>query len=478
MKKTLLFIAAAIISAAASAKVSLPHILSDNMVLQQKTNAALWGTAKAGTKVTITPSWSGEAVTVKAGRDGKWSTTVSTPEAGGPYTIEFNDGEALTLKNVFSGEVWFCSGQSNMSMRLTGNPGQPIKDNEKYIMSAKPSVPIRIFSIPRKTSFAPEADCNGSWKVNSPENAASSYAIAYLFAREIQETIDVPVGIICSAWGGSAIEAWLNKETLLEKFPAKNIAHLTSGVEPKDKYPRAGAMLFNGMVAPAAPFTFKGIVWYQGEANRSNHNEYAALQTAYVEMMRKVFNVPEAYFYCVQIAPYNYNGAEKTLSGYLQEAQLKSVLSMKNAGIATTVDVGEPKCIHPSAKVAVSHRLAMLALTECYGMKGIVAKAPVYTSMKVENGNAILSFNTYGSAICSRDLPLEGFEAAGADKVFHKAEARVNGKNTSEVIVKCKEVPEIVAVRYCFHNYAPGFVTNNFGVPLGPFRTDDWPCED
>ncbi|MBQ9548114.1 MAG: sialate O-acetylesterase [Bacteroidales bacterium] len=467
MKRILLSLSLALLAFTAGAAVKLPAIISDNMVLQRETQVALWGTAD-GKTVSVTPSWSGTPVSAKVGRDGSWSLRLDTPKAGGPYEISFSDGSAtLSVKNILIGEVWLCSGQSNMSMPMSGFAGQPIEGALEVILDANPQVPVRMCMVGRKASLSPEKDCKLSWKENTPEAASRQGAVSYLFALRLQKVLGVPVGVINTSWGGSYMETWISKEAFAKDWPDVKIPQAVSEKSPHHQ----ATLLFNGMVAPLIPFTFKGIVWYQGESNRPRAKDYARLTATYVEMMRTLWNAPEMPFYAVQIAPYNYSNPQGPV--FLMEAQEKADEAIPHTGLARTLDIGDFYTIHPPRKREVADRLAALALSHDYGLKGIAADAPVFKAMKVDGAKITLSFDLKGSNLGPVNKPLEGFEVAGEDKVFHPAEAKVSG-NKKGVVVVCKEVEKPVAVRYAFHNYAQASLFNDFGIPVGPFRSDDW----
>ena len=458
----------------AGAKVTLPSFFSDNMVLQQNCDAAIWGWTDSGKKVTITTTWSKEKVSVKPDADGKWSARIRTAGAGGPYSITVSDGEKTTIGNVLLGEVWFCSGQSNMEMPVRGFNAQPVKGSAEFIMGADPDTPIRMCTIDRKPSLKPLEECTGSWKENTPEAVAATSAAAYFFAVRLQKVLGIPVGILISEWGGSTIQTWIPREVLSSKFPGEFDLAFLDGDQMPQMHMHTPCTLFNGQVAPLVPFTFKGMLWYQGESNRGGAEQYIRLQKEYVAAMRELFQNPDAPFYFVQIAPYNYSDPDGWTSGYFCEAQEKSLDVIPHSGMVTTLDIGEYATIHPSRKQEIGYRLAALALVNDYGLKGFNPVAPRLESVRFENGEAILTFNTGDQMGLSPGfVELKGFEVAGADKVFHPAVGIITGWN-NQVVVKCPEVAEPAAVRYCFRNWCEGTLFNNYGIPAGPFRTDDW----
>ena len=471
-----------------SAKVGLPSVICDNMVLQQQTDAALWGTATPGKTVTISPSWAKKKIRVKADQEtGKWMTKVSTPKAGGPYSIDFSDGETLTVSNVLIGEVWFCSGQSNMYMRMSGYPSSPTEGASEAVYSAKATTPVRIFEPPCRMTANPEYECGGKWEENTPDVVVRSSALAWFFATYLQSVLDVPVGVIVSSYGGSSIESWIDRPTLEKDFPGEFNLSALDAQDPKFDVLTPCA-LYNGQVAALEPYTFKGMLWYQGCTNRDRAEQYTRLQTTYVSMMREKFHNPDAGFYFVQLSPFWCNDPEGFKTGYFLEAQEKTLETIPHSGMVTTTDLGIFDNIHPVDKKTPAVRLAYLVLQNDYGIKPFDATAPTYDHMVINDkpvvrgkattpGKSItLFFKTYNSGMADcvgpRGEDLEGFEIAGADRVFHKAHAMANwGK---DVLVWSEEVSEPVAVRYAFRNWGPGNLKSNFGIPAVPFRTDDW----
>lgn len=478
MKKSVLIASAILfLCSVLDAKVTLPSVLSDNMVLQQDTEVALWGKAAPGRKVTIKVGWSkGKTVVTADPETGKWLARVATPKASPEapaYDITISDGEALTLHDVLIGEVWFCSGQSNMEMPLKGYDSQPAKGSTAFILRAGESRPLRICNIVRRSSITPLEESEGSWKLHSPESAANTSATAYYFAEALQAAIGIPMGIIVSSWGGSSIETWMSREVIEKEFPEYNIDYLDGKSEVTHKYHNP-CLLYNGQVNPIVPYTIKGMIWYQGETNLHHPDKYIRLQEAYVRMMRTLFNVPDAPFYFVQIAPYPYGKPNGWERGYFVEGQQKSLAVIPHSGMAVTCDVGEYGTIHPCNKEAVGQRLALLALSHDYGKGVIAADAPTYKSMVVEDGKILVKFNVDGLNLNPMGADIAGFEIAGEDKEFHKAKARLSDKDHSVIVVSSPDVPQPVAVRYCFRNWCNGGLYNNFGIPAASFRTDDW----
>ena len=469
MKRILSLILLSLATLSLDAKVTLPTIFSDNMVLQQKADVAFWGKA-TGKRVTITASWVKGKTVVTPDADGKWFVRIPTPSAGGPFELTFNDGEKTALHNVLVGEVWFCSGQSNMVMSMRGFIGQPVENAAEYILSAREEIPIRLCDIPNRQSSVPlpSDSLKTEWKLNTPDVVLRYSATAYFFARSLQEQLRVPVGVITADWGGVTIETWMSKEVIDREFPGE-----FDHVVPEVAYPKTPAVLYNAMVAPIVPFTFKGIIWYQGEENRLRPEQYSRLQPAYVRMMRELFQNPDAPFYFVQIAPYAYDGNPSLFtSGYFFEAQQKTLSTIPHSGMVATLDLGSYSSIHPPKKLEVGRRLASLALYNDYGYKVLNPNAPSYKSVAFEGPEAVITVeNVEWMGLFPGDVAVGVFEVAGADRVFHPAEA-VAHKYT--ITVRSEEVPTPVAVRYGFRNYCEATLFSAWGIPLLPFRTDNW----
>ena len=472
MKRILLALAAIGSAATLQAKITLPALFGDNMVLQQQTDARFWGKAAPGKRVRIRPSWSSKVITATADSAGCWEADVPTPAAGGPYTIDLSDGERLTLRDVLIGEVWLCSGQSNMEMPMQGFNSQPVEGSTEVIVRAKAATPIRICEVTRTTARTPQESCKAQWRKNTPEAVARTSATAYYFARCLQEVLEVPVGIIITCWGGTPVEAWMDRATL-SAFKEFDLSFL-DGDRPVNRPQNQPTMLYNAMIAPLAPYTVKGFLWYQGESNRLRSAQYQKLMPAFVGMLRERWGGDKLPFYYVQIAPYCYENPDLAGgSALLREAQMRNLEEIPASGMAVTMDIGDKGCIHPGKKAQVGQRLALLALANDYGMKGFEAHAPIYESMTVEGNRACLTFRTGTSSLAPLGRDLAGFEVAGADRVFHPATARIE-QNKGRLIVTSDEVETPVAVRYAFRNYAEASLFNTCGIPAPSFRTDDW----
>ncbi|NDV81775.1 sialate O-acetylesterase [Bacteroides sp. 51] len=460
------------------AKVKPASVLGDNMVLQQQTDVKLWGEAEKDRAITVKTSWDGKTYKSRTDNTGRWLLTVSTPAAGGPYEITISDGEALTLKNILIGEVWFCSGQSNMEMPMRGFDRQPMQGGNDVIAKAKAKTPIRMFIMDskdgrwvRQFSKTPQTDCIGEWYENSPEHVAETSAVAHYFASYLQEVLEVPVGLIISSWGGSKVEAWMSREAI-SPFTNIDLSILDNDAEVKN--PTATpCVLYNAKINPLTNFAIKGFLWYQGESNRDNADQYASLMPAFVKDLRNRWNVGDFPFYFVQIAPFNYEGADKTSAARLREVQTQNMKDIPNSGMVTTMDVGHPVFIHPVDKKTVGDRLAYWALGHTYGLKGFAYAPPIYKSMEKVDGKIYINFDHAPRGLCPMWTSLEGFEIAGEDRVFYPAFAEIETKSC-RLAVSSDKVPEPVAVRYAYKNYIEPSIFSIQGIPVAPFRTDNW----
>jgi sialate O-acetylesterase len=634
------------------------------MLLQQKTTAKIWGKANPGRKITVSASWksNGQAV---SGKDGKWMVNITTPAAGGPYTIAISSNDTtITLKNVLIGEVWFCSGQSNMEMPLAGwPPADTIMNSAATIASA--SIPeIRLFNVQKKISEEPVDECTGIWEVSSPVTVKQFSATAYFFGRKLYNELHVPIGLIESAWGGTPSESWTSSESLekagefiseikafkesapllaeyqswlnthnqvdvkpagndqwkdlsfndenvpASEFNDKDWPVMTLPTEfetvigdfdgavwfrkmveiPKDmtgknmvlslgpiddmdrtyfngkligsseisglwnvdrnyeihaslvkagantisvrvldtqggggiygapekmklslksnsktfiplkgtwKYqpvaelkgskfyiydfsknefltrkrpvnigPGTPSVLFNGMVSPVLPYQIKGAIWYQGEANVGRADQYYKIFPAMIQNWRDSWGIKDFPFYFVQIAPYVYAGVDSTESGFLREAQEKT-LKLTKTGMAVTLDIATIMNIHPPFKKEVGERLAMLALNNDYGIK-TACVGPVYKSMSISAGSVKLQFDNVGDGLIAKNGKLKEFEIAGKEGHYVKADAKIVN---NEVLVSSPWVREPVSVRYCWRNGAEASLFNKTGFPAWQFRT-------
>ena len=465
-----LFLLTALFAAATTinAKVVLPKIFASGMVMQQQTDANLWGEAKADATVKIATSWNKKTVSVKAGNDGKWTAKIQTPAAGGPYSITFNDGEKTVIDNILVGELWICSGQSNMEMPMKGFKNQPVENAVEDILHSGDSK-MRLFTVKRTSLFQPATDVIGEWKEASPEAVRNFSATAYYFGRELRRMLNVPVGLIVTSWGGSSCEAWMNRNWL-KAFPQIELPASQETIKSKN---RTATVLYNGMLHPLVGISMRGVIWYQGEENVSRSGYYADLFSRMIKGWREEWKEGDFPFYYCQIAPYDYNiiGWGQYNSAFLREQQAKAEKMNKNVGMACLMDAGLEYGIHPRKKQLAGMRLALLALDKTYGIKGITSETARYKDVEFKGDTAVITFERAGMWVYGKDgLKSDLFEVAGEDRVFHPAKAWIE---RSKLYVKCDEVKKPVAVRYAFKDWADGDLFCD-GLPVSSFRTDNW----
>lgn len=477
MKKNLTLAIAACVAMAsfsAQAMLKLNPLISDNMVLQQQTDARLWGSATPSSKITVTPSW-GNAVTVTADAAGRWLAAVPTPAASfDPATITFatDKGDAATVANVLVGEVWLASGQSNMQMPLKGFPGCCVLDGLDEAINAKEVKGVRMFNVPLAQSYEPLSECGGHWMTTDNYRDAMEFsATAWYFAKSLSRALDVPVGIVTCAYGGSMVESWMPRD-MLEGYSDVSLA--PADMEAMTEYLRP-MLMYNAMFRPVQRYTYKGIIWYQGCSNVGKHDTYAERLAAMVERWRKEMGLGEIPFYYVEIAPYDYESGEAANGARLREAQFRAQKLIPNSGMVCTNDLAEPfelHNIHPRRKAPVGQRLSYLALHRTYGHDNVCDSGPLYAGWKRKGREAWVAFDNLQMGIC-RNYMLEGFEIAGPDRVFHPATGWLHWQ-TNEVVLTADGVDEPVAVRYGFGDFKPGTLIGGNEQPAVPFRTDDW----
>ena len=489
--------------------VRLPAVISDNMVIQQGMKAPIWGWAEPGEKVTVKTSWP-ETITSSFERsyrcttdkNGEWMVKINPPEgAGGPYKMTISGNNTITIRNILVGEVWICSGQSNMEWRVERSA------NPEHEIASADYPNIRLFKVEKTFSDAPQEDCNGTWSSCQPETVRGFSAVAYYFGRSLHRKLDVPVGLIRTCWGGTPAEAWTRYEVLAGDADFKPIVgrfekawndHLqkmdnysgelaswlsaakqaqkgcgATPVEPeKPGSPRrqgAPSQLYNAMIAPLIPYGIRGGIWYQGESNVKRAYQYRRLFPAMIENWRKDWGQGDFPFYYVQIAPFKYG--QQFAGVELREAQLMA-LALPHTGMVVTSDIGNIEDIHPKNKQDVGKRLALWALAKTYGRKGVVCSGPIYKSMKVEGNTVRLFFDYVGGGLAIRGGGPADFVIAGADRNFVEAKAEIEGDT---IVVSADEVKRPVAARYAWGNTAGASLFNKEGLPASSFRTDDWP---
>lgn len=494
----------------ARAELKLPAIIGDHMVLQQKQTNPIWGWDQPGTKVTVT--FAGQTKSAEAAADGKWSVKLDpVPANAEPSVLTIEGSSKRAIQDVLVGEVWMCSGQSNMGMTVSGD----WKADIESLASNHPG--LRLITVPIVGTQEPQQDFKGEWKAATPETCRGFSAVGFFYGRYLHEILGVPVGLINNAWGGSAAEAWVRRETI-EKDPRfitlvdgwkQREAQLASA-EAKAAYEKALAAwkvsaeeakasgkpaprppqspeqqlsgnarpgnIFAGMVHPTLGYGMKGVIWYQGESNAGRAWEYQKLFPFMIEQWRAEWKQGDFPFYWVQLADFKAEVPDQFDAQWaeLREAQTKT-LSLPNTGEAVIIDLGEANDIHPKNKYDVAARLARWALARDYGFKNLAHQSPLYREMKVAGGKAMLSFDHVGTGLRTVDVDeVRGFIICGADRQWKKAQAVITGNNDT-IEVRADGVAEPVAVRYAWADNPVCNVRSKEGLPLTPFRTDDFP---
>ncbi len=454
-----------------NAQIKLPSLLSDNMVLQRNTEVKLWGWASPGEEIKVSGDWFDNIIPVTAGQDSLWMVKIPTGEAGGPHKITLMASNKIELKNILFGEVWICSGQSNMefSIKRLGGWDHDQFAKDKKTLSGSDYSHVRLFLLKKNTSTQPLDDCEGNWELPELENVENFSAIAWFFGTDIFRSLGVPVGLISTNWGGTPAEAWTSESTLANNPDLWYYSTENLGKRANDDTP---SMLFNAMIHPVLNYSIKGAIWYQGESNRNDAIHYRQLFPAMIGDWRKAFDQGDFPFYYVQIAPFNYN--EKMRGALIKEAQLMA-LDVPNTGMVVTSDIGNINNIHPINKQEVGRRLALNALALSYGEDYIEYSGPVYKEMQVRDGDkgkeVILEFDFAESGLNIKGKEATCFKIAGNDRLFVEASARIEN-NT--LIVSSPDIKDPVAVRFGFTNTDEPNLFNGAGLPAGPFRTDDW----
>jgi sialate O-acetylesterase len=454
----MIFIFISVLSA--TADVRLPAIIGSHMVLQQNTTVKIWGWCDANEKIKINSSWDTTTFQTNGSSGGRWLLEIKTPVAGGPYTITINGKNKITLDDVLIGEVWDCSGQSNMEMSYSWGVKEYTTDAENATNKN-----IRFFHIQHLTSLYPQDDTQGKWVVCNPDDFKTFSLAGYFFGQKLQEVLSVPVGLIEANWGGTPAEVWTPRDSVLNNPVLKQAA---DGLKPATGWPIEPAATFNAMIYPITNFTIAGVIWYQGESNAGHASTYSQLFATMINSWRKAWQI-DFPFYFVQIAPFKgYGGISGAL---LQEAQTKT-LSVPKTGMVVTHDlVTDLNDIHPKDKKDVGLRLANYALAEVYGKKDIAYKSPVYKSMNIEKNKIRVHFDNADKGLITKNGSPTDFYIAGEDKIFKPATAKIDGNS---VVVWNKEIKNPVAVRFGFTNIAMPNLFNQEGLPANTFRTDDW----
>ena len=480
------------------ADIRLPSIFGDHMVLQQNTQARLWGNADAFEDIRIISSWGAE-LDIKADGQGSWQAQIATPEGGHvPQQIILKGKNEVILRNVLIGEVWLCSGQSNMGWSVKQSNGA----YEEILNAKYPS--IRFFHVPHTLAWKPENDVDARWQQCTPATVPTQSALAYFFGRELIGELDVPVGLIVSAWGGSGAQAWIDKENARKEGLGEIVdwydKHEQALQEYRFEYLKASAewragqpegapiswetrpkrnlpgdqhipfALYNGMIHPIKTYSLKGAIWYQGESNVGRANQYRALFPAMIRSWRKVWELGDFPFYYVQLAPFHYSDYDGVKSAELRDAQLQTLKIEKNTGMVVTTDIGDINDIHPRNKQEVGRRLAMLALHNDYKKLDGTFSSAFYKSHSIEGNKVVISFE-HAQELKVKGSEIVGFTIAGKNQVFVNAKAKV--VNSNQVEVWSEKIKRPVAARFGWSNALVTNLFNEVNLPVSPFKTDD-----
>ncbi|NQU41942.1 sialate O-acetylesterase [bacterium] len=491
-------------AATVRADVRLPAVFADHMVLQRETEVPVWGWANAGETVSV--EIAGQKKTAASDESGKWKLSLDSMPAGGPYEMTVSGKNSLTLQDVLVGEVWLCSGQSNMAFSLNGAEG----GQEEIDLPEDPE--LRLFFVQQDTSQTPLEDTTeGHWSLSTPDAKRYASAVGYFFGKRLREELGVPVALIKSSVGGTPADSWTSREALQAGFEPildrytqavpenyevayakyqddvaawrladqearaagkERPAKIREPVGPNNKQAPVG--LFNGMIHPLIPYAIRGAIWYQGEANAGRADQYSRLLPAMITDWRARwgYDFPFGVVQLVNFYERKDEPGEASAWAELREAQVKTIATVPNAGLAVGIDVGEANNIHPKDKKTIGNRLAPWAFATVYG-KDIEYSGPVYREMKKESNKIRLFFDHVGGGLVVKNADqLKRFAITGEDKVFHWADARIDGDT---IVVSSEAVPDPVAVRYAWGNNPEATLYNQAGLPASPFRTDDWP---
>ena len=456
------------------ADITLPKFFSDHMVLQQNTNFPVWGMAEPNQALVV--RFNDSEVKARANVNGRFSVSIKTPSAGGPYRLEIADEEKSTgviLDDVMVGEVWLCAGQSNMSW-----PVEKSADASAEVLSANNYNRIRLFTVEVQAADEPMEDVAKAkpWSICSADNIKDFSAVGYFFGRDLAKTLkETPIGLIDASLGGTSCEAWCSMESLSEVAELEPLLKYWSEIEGPNDHHRPGT-LFNGIISPLVRYPLRGVIWYQGEANVGRGKQYATLLPTLISDWRRQFGDDQLPFYLAQLAPYRYSNFPTEALPEIWDAQLKTAQTVANVAMATTMDLGSTSDLHPKNKQSVGKRLAMLALSDTYqsalDMESV--NGPLYDSMSISDDVIRLEFRNVGAGLknLSKCDPIGAFLVCGEDQVFHPASVKEIGEDW--VAIVSPEVQSPKAVRYCWDDTAASLLGNSDGLPAFPFRTDDY----
>lgn len=463
--KQSLFISLALSTLAFGAPVRSDVVLSgmftDGAVLQRDLPIPVWGTAAVGEKITVKL---GESRISTVSKDGNWMVKLPAMKAGGPYTLAVIGNNYQERKDILLGEVWICSGQSNMQMGLVS-----CLDAEKH-MQESTDTELRLFTVPLIPKSEPTKEINAQWVRSSYHTAGAFSGVGYFFGSYLRKQLKVPVGLINCSWGGTLVEAWTSQRVIDQEKDLIKIDPSIAG-----QLPHVPACLYNGMLSPVIPYGIRGAIWYQGESNAGNGYNYRIEHANMIKNWRDDWKQGDFPFLSVQLAPFLLAGdkADPAECNWAdtRESQLYVAKNVKNSGMAVITDVGDEKDIHPKNKQPVGERLAYIALNRTYGKKSVSWSGPEYKGLSIKGNQIVLKFNHTDGGLVSKDGELKGFTIAGMDKKFYWADATIVG-NT--VVVSSPNVSAPLAVRYGWRYFPIVNLYNGKELPASPFRTDDW----
>lgn len=474
------FLGLMLVAAVNAQPLQLAHIFTDHAVLQQETTTQVWGWGQPGAQVKVRGSWNGKAVKTTVAQDGSWRVSLETAQADGKaYTLTVKSGkETVTVNDVVFGEVWLCSGQSNMQMPLSGFGFQRVAEGMDAIMNASATASkIRVFDIRTERCTEPIKDVEAKWAYSTPSVAAGTSAVAYFFAQRLAQNLDVPVGIIVNPWGGSRIEPWMTWEAIegagltREELDAIHAIH----EKPDWPWPETPEVIWNGRVKPIAGYAAKGIIWYQGCSNINQRYCYDKLQKAMVELWRKEW-ARDLPFIFTLLAPYTHDDANGRWRPFFVLNQLHTQEILTNSWAVCAETLGDETTIHPSRKRPIGDMMCQRALQNVYGINpGYCIELPLVQSIEyLEDGRVkVLLTNVWSNLMDITARDITGFELAGEDRAFKLARAQVDWDGQT-IYVQCPEVPKPIAVRYSFRNWMGANLQTAYGIPVPPFRSDDW----
>ena len=457
--------------------LTLSHLFTDHAVLQQQTQVPVWGWGDPGKAVEV--RWDGKSYKTSVKADGSWRLEIPTGKAdGAAYTLTVKSGkETLTVNDIVLGEVWICSGQSNMEMPISGFGFQEVEGATEAIMAAPETASqVRVFDIKTPKCTEPRADVDAAWAYSDGAVTARTSAVAYFFAKRLSKSLDVPVGILVNAWGGSRIEPWMTREVIdAAGLTEQELKDLYAVEEQPDRWPETPELIWNGRVKPIVGYAAKGIIWYQGCSNMSQPHCYDKLQKAMVELWRKEWG-RELPFIFTLLAPHDHGNSDGRWRAFFVENQLHTEEILDKSWAVCTETLGNKVTVHPSQKKEVADMMVQRALQNVYDIySGVSIELPRLKEVVFgEDGTAKVTLTQVWSnlmSISARDIV--GFELAGEDRQFHLAEAQVDWDGGT-ILVRCPEVPKPIAVRYGWRNWMGANLQKSNGIPVPPFRSDDW----